>query len=384
MKVFDEFVRWIEGTRFFVRYMENWPEPFNNVSFDAVILLVIIALGVRAVADGIRAYRFRIRLRIKERRLREMEALEARKSRRDDETSELMNQYMKFIMLAQMKNLSSVSGISFEEWMAMKGMAERGEIKAEGDEIKAERGEIKIEGEEANDEANVSSARTDSEIDLEIGDSEGYEEDEDSDTSGSNDAENIVDMESGLVEDDDPDVDGYIEDAGDRESDEIDGDDSLDRDGAEMISMIEEIPAGADEGQQAEDLLDYQSLIDEKRSEENEDEEMINDFFDVYNEMKRNRDEEERLEEMANRESEIRMQNLRALDGKVKKGLVVEGEKPRADGGPEDSVVNADFERRRRKAIKAEEKDAARRAKAEARAEKKAKAEARTEKRAKG
>lgn len=377
MKVFDEFVRWIEGTQFFARYMENWPEPFNNVSFDAVILLVIIALGVRAVADGIRAYRFRIRLRIKERRLREMEALEARKSRRDDETSELMNQYMKFIMLAQMKNLSSVSGISFEEWMAMKGMAERGEIKVE-------RGEIKVEGDEADDEANESSVGTNSEIDLEIGDSEGYEEDEDSDTSGANDAENIVDMESGLVEDDDPDVDGYIEDAGDRESDEIDGDDSLDRDGAEMISMIEEIPAGADEGQQAEDLLDYQSLIDEKRSEEYEDEEIINDFFAVYNEMKRNRDEEERLEEMANRESEIRMQNLMALDGKVKKGLVVEGEKPRADGGPEDSVVNADFERRRRKAIKAEEKDAARRAKAEARAEKKAKAEARTEKRAKG
>ncbi len=124
MNIFDSFVMWFADTTFYGKYVSQWPAPLNNVSFDATILLILLVIGVKAVYDAIQSYFFHQRLKAKQRRNRELELDRAIKEKEKNDENELLSQYMKFMMIAQMQNMTSVQGLSFDAWKQMKTDAE--------------------------------------------------------------------------------------------------------------------------------------------------------------------------------------------------------------------------------------------------------------------
>lgn len=136
--MFDELVGWFGGTEFYLKYVSQWPAPFNIVSVDVCLLIVAAIFVAGTLYETVGNYKFKQRVRMKQQRNQE-EALERehkemerekreqeryereqeeRKAKR--ESDELMNQYMRFVMMAQMQNVSSCLGITFDQFKDMK------------------------------------------------------------------------------------------------------------------------------------------------------------------------------------------------------------------------------------------------------------------------
>ena len=148
MNIFDTFVLWFAQTSFYTKYVSQWPAPLNNVSFDAAILVIAIVFGVKAVYDSISSYRFHQRLKAKQRMLEEQNLDKELRDAKKADTNELMDQYMKFMMMAQMQNMTSVMGLSFDQWKDMKnGIEEKQVPKVEAKqktEVSVEKKKVKI------------------------------------------------------------------------------------------------------------------------------------------------------------------------------------------------------------------------------------------------
>lgn len=162
--MFDNLVLWFSGTDFYLKYVSQWPAPLNNVSFDAALLVVGLIMMVAAVYEAFENFKFRQRIKLKQQRNREAELdreikereREAREQERYErereenkakrESDELMNQYLKFMMIAQMQNVSSCLGISFDQFKDMKLKVEQKDEQKE-----AQKPEVRVEEPEVSE-----------------------------------------------------------------------------------------------------------------------------------------------------------------------------------------------------------------------------------------
>lgn len=143
--MFDGLVEWLAGTEFYLKYMSQWPAPINNVSFDAMILLALLVFAIYQIRVAVKNmnYKNAIAQRKHEKMLDDMDRekreaarqerereREERRERREDarmERDDLMQQYMQFLMTAQMQNMTSCIGMSFDQFKDMKNKVEEKE-----------------------------------------------------------------------------------------------------------------------------------------------------------------------------------------------------------------------------------------------------------------
>ena len=122
--MFKNFVLWFASTDFYINYVSQWPAPLNNVSFDAFILLILIIYGAWQAYNGIQSMKFHQRLKKKQQELEEQRLNNELNGTDNASTDKLFNQYMKFILVAEMKKMTSMSELSFDEFKSMKNKAE--------------------------------------------------------------------------------------------------------------------------------------------------------------------------------------------------------------------------------------------------------------------
>lgn len=352
MEAFDNWVTWVSSTAFYRRYVSNWPAPFNEVSFDAVILIVLLALAVKAIISGISAARFRIRFKEKQRLLREKEASERLRNKEKEEEKELLDQYIRFIMFAQIKQMTSAMGLSFEQWKEMMAKADSGELVPDGqDATDSDPDDPGVENPVLHRDAESEQGQ-----DTEAGEEEQqvFREEE----------SEIASV--GMEMDSDPDPAGE-ENPGlyqDTESIEVPG----------LTIPHIELPATERVEEEAEqeiiDRIDIKSIVDSKRDEAVITAETTNEFFSVLDTIKHTRTEKELMDEYLKQESEVKEHNLKALDIKVEKTFKVEGDKVAAPDEETVMELDADFEKRKARALKKEGKESRRQEKSEERARK--------------
>lgn len=114
--IYKEYVEWFEALDFYQEYMSKFPEPFNNPAFASAVVLVIMFFLFMSVFEHLRNWRIRKRIKRKNREL-ELKRLEIQMKEEDHRkrVSE-MEEYMRFMMMAQMQNMNSLLGMSFEQW----------------------------------------------------------------------------------------------------------------------------------------------------------------------------------------------------------------------------------------------------------------------------
>ena len=330
--MFESFVAWFAGTQFYIRYVSQWPAPLNSVSFDAFILLIFLIYGAWQAYNGIQSMRFHHRLRHRQKQI------EGRYLKEEEEISidRLLDQYIKFLIVAQMKDMRSLEGLSFEEFVVMKAKAEEKAGQTEvlhgaGDDVEDLSTNIH---ESCQGEKPVSQFVDPVETEL----VDGFE-DEGPETMG-----DAVERESGLswsYEDDD--------------SEEI---------GAVMTEVVGEIFGDAPD----EEPIDYEDL-EQAKAMEPKATDRDSDFNEILNSLEY-RDMQDKAiaqkEERKAREAADRMQSLdRDISGRIR----VEGELIKEADGKADALVEEDFNRRKEQALKQEAKEERKREKAEQKAE---------------
>ena len=116
MNIYKEYVEWFEALDFFMEYMSKFPEPFNNPAFASAVVLIAVAFLLVSVMEHLRNWRIGKRIKRKNRELElkrlEMQMKEEEHRKRVSE----MEEYMRFMMMAQMQNMNSLLGMSFEQW----------------------------------------------------------------------------------------------------------------------------------------------------------------------------------------------------------------------------------------------------------------------------
>lgn len=116
MNIYKEYVEWFEALDFFQEYMSKFPEPFNNPAFASAVVLIAVAFLLVSVMEHLRNWRIGKRIKRKNRELElrrlEMQMKEEEHRKRVSE----MEEYMRFMMMAQMQNMNSLLGMSFEQW----------------------------------------------------------------------------------------------------------------------------------------------------------------------------------------------------------------------------------------------------------------------------
>ena len=116
MNIYKEYVEWFEALDFFKEYMSKFPEPFNNPAFASAIVLIAVVFLLVSVMEHLRNWRIGKRIKRKNRELElkrlEMQMKEEEHRKRVSE----MEEYMRFMMMAQMQNMNSLLGMSFEQW----------------------------------------------------------------------------------------------------------------------------------------------------------------------------------------------------------------------------------------------------------------------------
>ena len=117
-----EYTSWFENLDIYQEWMKNLPEPFNNAAFAGAVFLGAVFFLLTAIVDRLLLVRWnarqrKARRRMEERRRQEMEEQREwdRRSREDREQTDL---YLRFLMTAQMQNITSLQGITFGQWKA--------------------------------------------------------------------------------------------------------------------------------------------------------------------------------------------------------------------------------------------------------------------------
>lgn len=119
MSFFDDLTNWLNGTSFYQKHMSNWPAPLNDASFDIFLLLVVmVVLIIPEIKDRVSNHISHRRIKEKSRLLEERRLDEELARRREADSSALMDQYLKFMLIANMKNMGM--DISFEDWKKAK------------------------------------------------------------------------------------------------------------------------------------------------------------------------------------------------------------------------------------------------------------------------
>lgn len=113
---YQGFIRWFESLRFYKEYMSKFPEPLCNPAFASlVVVLVMICIGWSAV-EGIQNWRLRCRIRRKTKRLEEKRIENQLKEESTMKQKNELDEYMRFMMLAQLQNMTSLQSLTFEQW----------------------------------------------------------------------------------------------------------------------------------------------------------------------------------------------------------------------------------------------------------------------------
>ena len=116
MNIYKEYVEWFEALDFFMEYMSKFPEPFNNPAFASAVVLIAVAFLLVSVMEHLRNWRIGKRIKRKNREL-ELKRLELQmKEEEHRKRVSEMEEYMRFMMMAQMQNMNSLLGMSFEQW----------------------------------------------------------------------------------------------------------------------------------------------------------------------------------------------------------------------------------------------------------------------------
>ena len=362
--MFESFVAWFAGTQFYIRYVSQWPAPLNSVSFDAFILLIFLIYGAWQAYNGIQSMRFHQRLRHRQKQI------EGRYLKEEEiSIDRLLDQYMKFLIVAQMKDMRSLEGLSFEEFVVMKAKAEK---KAGQTEV------LHGAGDDAEDlSTDIHESRQGekpmSQF-METVDEDGAASDDSRDLTDINESRQggkpvsqFVDpVETELVdgfEDEGPETMG---DAVERESGlgwSYEDDDSEEI-GAAMTEVVGEIFGDAPD----EEPIDYEDL-EQAKAMEPKTTDRDSDFYEILNSLEY-RDMQDKAiaqkEERKAREAADRMQSLdRDISGRIR----VEGELIKEADSKADALVEEDFNRRKEQALKQEAKEERKREKAEQKAE---------------
>lgn len=120
MVFFDGIINLISNSKFYIFYVSQWPEPFNIVSFDAVLLIILLILGIRAVWNAVNSYRFSVRFKAKRQKLQEerieQELRERERDKHREEDNDIIRQYLKFLSVASAHNILGTNPISLEEF----------------------------------------------------------------------------------------------------------------------------------------------------------------------------------------------------------------------------------------------------------------------------
>ncbi len=357
MEAFDNWVTWVSSTAFYRRYVSNWPAPFNEVSFDAVILIVLLALAVKAIVGGISAAKFRIRFKEKQRLLREKEANDRLRNKEKEDEKELLDQYIRFIMFAQIKQMTSAMGLTFEQWKEMMAKADSGELVPDG----------QVASDSDPDTAGVepSGPYQDTE-------SESAQDQEDSvpDTLGVENPMSYQDAESSspeIADKENPELHQDTDSSAPDTETSLIPEISVSRIEIPMVESVEGEPEP-----EIMDRIDIKSIVDSKRDEAVITAETTNEFFSVLDTIKHTRTEKELMDEYLKQESEVKEHNLKALDVKVEKTFKVESDRPATTDEETAMELDADFEKRKARALKKEDKEARKQEKSEEKARKKA------------
>lgn len=115
-----EYTSWFENLDIYQEWMKNLPEPLNNAAFASAVFLGAVFFLLTAMVNRILLVRWnarqrKARRRMEEQRRQEMEERRER-DRRSREDREQMDFYLRFLMTAQMQNITSLQGITFGQW----------------------------------------------------------------------------------------------------------------------------------------------------------------------------------------------------------------------------------------------------------------------------
>lgn len=117
-----EYTSWFENLDIYQEWMKNLPEPLNNAAFASAVFLGAVFFLLTAVVNRILLVRWNARQRKARRRVEEQRRQEMEEQRERDrhsrEDREQMDLYLRFLMTAQMQNLTSLQGITFGQWKA--------------------------------------------------------------------------------------------------------------------------------------------------------------------------------------------------------------------------------------------------------------------------
>lgn len=113
---YQGFVQWFESLRFYKEYMSKFPEPLCNPAFASLVVAVAVLCVVWSIVEGIRNWRLRCRIRRKTRRLEEKRIENQLKEESAVKQKNELDEYMRFMMLAQLQNMSSLQSLTFEQW----------------------------------------------------------------------------------------------------------------------------------------------------------------------------------------------------------------------------------------------------------------------------
>lgn len=113
---YKAYMEWFESLALYQEYVSKFPEPFCNPAFASALALAAILFLLVSTWEHFRNWRIRKRIKRKNRELElkhmEMQMKEEEQRKRVAEVEE----YMRFMMLAQMQNVTSLMGLSFEQW----------------------------------------------------------------------------------------------------------------------------------------------------------------------------------------------------------------------------------------------------------------------------
>ncbi len=118
--MFEQYINWFENLSFYKEYLSRLPEPLNNPVFLSALAIFLAVSLISSLINHISSWRFHRRIKAKNRKLEEeklnQKISEAAEIRERNKDSELFNTYMRFIMMAQMQNMSSLTNLTFEQW----------------------------------------------------------------------------------------------------------------------------------------------------------------------------------------------------------------------------------------------------------------------------
>ena len=324
--ILDKIILWLQDTYIYERYLMALPEPLNNPVFDAILLLILLVVFARILLETINTIFFKIRMREKQRELRERELKKELKEAKNAETDDLMKQYMQFMLMAQMQNMSSVMGISFDQWVNMKNEHDtKNTVKNEA--VNEPKEDIKEPEtiEPVNEEVIIKSDTEEAETVKE--------------------AEETIPFELINTDIEELPVDDSITLA-----------DFIKNDEPAVEEKVYDEPVNAKEEQSTEDFIQNLLLAKEKESAFNSTEQE-NDFDALINSLDMQKKTKEAMKELEKKEEEMKMLNLNKLEEEIKGSLTVTDDVVK-EKIKENKVEEAsDLDARRKKVLAKEEKE---------------------------